>query len=368
MLVSDLHMPTERRIYIIGTRISTYPRNTVFVRSCEALGDVHTFEIVPSLGAQWKVLTTLMRDARRADTLIVLYPIERLWLVLVCARLIFPGIVVGDALISAYDTWVNDRALASRWGLKAIYYSMLDQIACWCSDVLLFDTRANEQYFLNRYFVRRRTRSIVNPISIDIAESDAISAAFPRGISEVPDRFTVLFLGNYIPLQGVTYILRAIALIPERERFRFLMIGNGQTRKEALALRDELGLTDVEFIERIPHNEAVGVMKKADIALGVFGDTEKATRVIPNKVLEAMACRTIVITGKSPAMESYFSGDKEVYYAQMAAPRDIARTIARAYAERDHHVAMRDSARAVIEREFSISAQTKRLSAIIPGT
>lgn len=349
-------MTEQQRIFIVGTRVLGYPRNRTLTQAFEVLGRTVITEITPSFASQWKFMWGMFRLAHKKDLLVIMYPAEKLpWLV-VLASCFFSGTVINDTLISSYDSWVNDRALASPWGVKALYYHALDQLLCLCGDVLLFDTKEDQEYFCKRYLIRKKTKTLVTPLVVDLNEVDAISPLYPSEISPTPDRFTVLFLGSYIPLQGVQYILHAIALLPHRERFRFLMVGNGQTRPMALRLQRELGLSDVEFTERIPYETAIALTKQVDLALGIFGDTEKAKRVVPNKILGAMACHTAVVTGRSPSVERYFKDGKEVYYCNMGDAQSLADALLRAYADWKNHETMCAAARVVIEREFSVSA------------
>jgi glycosyltransferase involved in cell wall biosynthesis len=136
----------------------------------------------------------------------------------------------------------------------------------------------------------------------------------------------------------------------------------------AFQLRDELGLVDVEFAGRLSHESAIALIKKVDLALGIFGDTEKATRVIPNKLLDAMACRTVVLTGRNSAMERYFRDGKEVYYCTMGDAQSLADAILRAYKDRENHDAIRVAAREVIERELSVPKLKERLLNLANGS
>src|SRR3989338_887309 len=159
-------MAERKRIFIVGTRVLSYPRNRTLARAFEVLGDVRVTEYTPSLRLQWDFFFHMLRPASCKDRLVVMYPADRFFPTLLMARLFFRGEIISDAFISAYDSWVNDRALASRWGIKAFYYTAIDQLVCLFSDTLLFDTKEHAGYFRRRYFIRGKTRTIIVPITI----------------------------------------------------------------------------------------------------------------------------------------------------------------------------------------------------------
>jgi glycosyltransferase involved in cell wall biosynthesis len=114
--------------------------------------------------------------------------------------------------------------------------------------------------------------------------------------------FTVLFCGSFLPLHGVENIIEAARLVGRADPgVRFVLVGSGQTFPRARKLVEEHGLQNCEFrgwqpLERIPAEYA-----SADIALGIFGTTEKARRVVPHKVYQALGMGRPVITAATPA-------------------------------------------------------------------
>lgn len=358
-------MKEKPTFFVVGERNQSYARTAVLIRALSEVFITLVTELPkPTFFAQWNYVRSLTKGITKKSYLVILYPAERMTWAIVFARLFFRGTLVVDTFISSYDSFVNDRALAHPYGPKALYYSLLDQMACYFADILLFDTKEHEAYFRRRYFLRSKTRTLIIPISLDLEQIDQVPPSYSPLVRERPGKFFVLFFGNYIPLQGVQYILNAFALLPHREDFHLLMVGNGQTRGEAMVIREALGLSDVEFVARLPHHEVLALAKKADLALGIFGDTEKATRVIPNKLLEAMACNVPVITGRNTATEEYFRDGEEVLYCRLGDAPDLAKTITRAQHDDELRTKVKKNARLIIEKEFSLERLIGRLGAL----
>ncbi len=60
------------------------------------------------------------------------------------------------------------------------------------------------------------------------------------------------------------------------------------------------GLTNVTWLGALTPAELRRRTLEADVCLGVFGRSEKAGRVVPNKVHDALACGRPVVTADSP--------------------------------------------------------------------
>lgn len=124
--------------------------------------------------------------------------------------------------------------------------------------------------------------------------------------------FKVLFFGNYIPLHGVEYILQAAKLL-ENEKVSFLLIGGGQERKKMEETASQLRLNNLNFVDFMKPELLRQEITKADVCLGIFGDTQKTRRVIPNKVYICSAMRKPIISADTPAMRELFDDDEILF-------------------------------------------------------
>lgn len=140
-------------------------------------------------------------------------------------------------------------------------------------------------------------------------------------------KFTVFFHGKFIPLQGVPYIIRAAKFLESNRDIVFKIVGKGQTYQEVVDLIKQLKVGNVELIGRVSIGDLPSFLRSADVCLGVFGDTGKAERVIPNKVYESVAMRKPVITADTPAVRELFTHKKDIFLCKRADPQSIVDAI-----------------------------------------
>jgi glycosyltransferase involved in cell wall biosynthesis len=137
--------------------------------------------------------------------------------------------------------------------------------------------------------------------------------------------FHVLFVGKLIPLHGLQTILEAARLAPE---ISFRIVGSGQL--DAL-LRDPP--PNVEYVPWIAYEELPAELSRAGVALGVFGRSDKARRVIPNKAFQALACAAPLVTADTPAARELLRDGESALLVPPGDPAALAGAVRRLAAD-----------------------------------
>jgi len=238
---------------------------------------------------------------------------------LILARFLTRKPIIFDAFVSLYDSMVWDRKLVKPKSLKALYYWLLDWLACRLADKVLLDTLEHIIYFVGTFKIRAEK---FNRIFVGADEE----IFYPRPINKKNQEFVVHFHGTYLPLQGVDYIVEA-ANILRGKGIIFNLIGEGQEFKKIQKRVLTFGLEKtVRLIKAVPIEELASYMSQADICLGIFGDVDKTRRVIPNKVYEAIAMAKPVISADTPAAREAFK-EGDIMFCRLADGKDLAEKI-----------------------------------------
>ena len=252
------------------------------------------------------------------DCVLVGYSDSR-WVVPLAKRLTKKPIV-WDAFYSLYDSWIYDKKLRSSISWRAIYYWWLDYKCCKLSDLILVDTEEHRKYFKNTFFVSDK-KIKASPVGTDEA------VFYPRAVKRNDNLFKIFFLGKFIPLQGVSYIVKAAAVLEKYSDIKFQIVGRGQTYQAVRQLAGELKIGNIEFVDPVPYEKIPEYLQATDICLGIFGDTNKTLRVIPNKVYEAVALAKPVITAATPAIKELFTDQEDILLCERANPGDLVEKI-----------------------------------------
>jgi glycosyltransferase involved in cell wall biosynthesis len=166
-------------------------------------------------------------------------------------------------------------------------------------------------------------------------------------------------------LHGIGYILEAAKQLEEQTDIRFEFIGSGQTYHQMRTLSEELGLKNTQFFGSIPPDKVPSFMTEADSCLGIFGDTEKTQRVIPNKVYEALGMRKPVITCNSPAIREVFCDKRHLLLCKHADAHSLAQAILHLKHDDELRMNIAEHGYKSVKEHFTPAAIGKHFAALI---
>lgn len=246
--------------------------------------------------------------------------------------------IIWDAFLSLYNTIVEDRRLLSACNPLAKLIWAWEWLACRAADRVILDTRAHEDYFAQTFKVPKSKMAAV----FVGAEPDAFpSLDEPCVADSVP---IVLFYGQFIPLHGINTIIHA-ARIARHEPIDWVIIGRGQEEERIRALLDAAPLPRLKWIPWVKYAELSSWLSRAMVCLGIFGDTDKAARVIPNKVFQILMSGKPLITRDSPAIRELIEpGHPGVWLVPPANPPALVEAV-RTAIQMPSHTGLHDSLR-----------------------
>jgi glycosyltransferase involved in cell wall biosynthesis len=317
------------RVLYFGTYERDYPRNAQVI-SCLRRAGVEVLErhasvwegrrdkFSPGIGSLGRAAGAEARlafsSAENADVLVVGYPGH---LDVVSAKRVARGRpVVFNPLVSLEDTLVGDRQVVSPRSPVATAMRLVDRVAFRRADLVVADTAAHARYFVERFALADDR--------VAVCFVGAEDRLFGPGPSETSP-FHVLFVGKLIPLHGLETILEAAALCPE---IQFRVVGSGQL-DDVLSNRSGNVVWErwVEY-ERLPD-----LYRSAGCALGIFGGSDKAARVIPNKAFQALATATPLVTADTPAARELLVHERDALLVAPGDPEALAVAVRRLAAD-----------------------------------
>ena len=192
--------------------------------------------------------------------------------------------VLFNPLVSLHETLVEDRGRFGADTAAAGILRQIDRISLRRADLVVADTEQNARHLAELGGLSQER--------LAVCFVGAEERLFSPGWRPAED-FHALFVGKLIPLHGLETILAAARLAPE---IRFRVVGSGQL--DALLLERP---PNVEWVEWLDYELLPRENHRAGCALGVFSETVKAGRVIPNKAFQALACGTPLVTGDTAA-------------------------------------------------------------------
>ncbi|MCM1181111.1 MAG: glycosyltransferase [Clostridium sp.] len=317
-----MDMFENQRVLFVTTKNLDYLRNTQEIALLKQIaGDVHVIgsnqKSYPArlMHVYWRLLRY---PKTQFDKVFVGFAPQ---LVIPLFKWKFKGKGIGiDFFISVYDTLVFDRKKFKANGIAARILKWVDTITIQAADHVISDTKAHGNYFIDEFGLSK------DKLQVLYLEADK-SIYYPRK-QEKPermrDRFTVLYFGSVLPLQGLDVILGAVDLLKENKNLYFVMIGPIDEKYH------KPQSDTVEYHDWLSQKELADYINNADLCLaGHFNkDINKAKRTIPGKAYIYDAMKKPMILGDNAATHELYREDMPgIYFVEMGNSQALADTI-----------------------------------------
>lgn len=312
------HTKKGLTVCYFGTYTPEYSRNKILISGLKKNGvDVIVcytvskgfFKYIDLIIKHWKI-------RNKYDIMIVGFQGVQ---AVILAKVLTRKKIIFDAFASLYDSMVMDRKSVKVGSLLARYYWWLDKISMTLADIVLFDTNEHINYASKEFGIKKEKFKRVF-IGADT------SVFYPVKKEIGSKKFKILFYGSFLPLQGIDYIVKAAKFLEKEKDIVFEIVGWGPEKRKILDLFERLKPENLFFTDGQNQESLRKKGTESDLCLGIFGETNKTKRVIPNKVYECIAMRKSVITADTPAVRELFE-DGEIMLVKVADHVSLANAI-----------------------------------------
>jgi glycosyltransferase involved in cell wall biosynthesis len=256
--------------------------------------------------------------------------------------------IVFNPLVSLADTFVADRQRFRPGSPAARLLEEIDRRALRAADLVVADTQANGRHLA--------TLAALPPERIEVCLVGAEERLFRPGWSP-QEPFTCLFVGKLIPLHGLPTILEAARAAPE---LPFRVVGSGQLEP----LLDDRPV-NVDWVPWVDYERLPEELHRAGCALGIFGTSDKARRVIPNKAFQALASGTPLVTADTPAARELLFHEESALLVPPGDGQALAAALRRLATDPELARQLSDGGRATFERHAGEDVLGKRWRGVL---
>lgn len=274
--------------------------------------------------------------------------------------------VICDIYAPLYDTTVNDYKIYGKKHPIAKLHYLRDYFAMKFSNPVLFLNEAEAAHFIHSVGLNKKK---VNYKILQLYRKEKKAAVLPF-FNGKSTQITLSWTGSFIPLQGVDKILEAVKILKKTGfKFRLIIFGpDNEKRKNCEKVVEQEKLDDVIKFYNIwgdLQKWENTIVKECDVALGIFGDSDKAKSVVANKVIDGVAFKLPVITGRSKGLKLYFHGDDDIRCVNNTGKDIAAAVLDIASKSKEEIDLMRNKAYEVYENNFNEISFNKRVEEIL---
>jgi len=174
------------------------------------------------------------------------------------------------------------------------FFEWLERYVYAKADCITVHSEGNREWILQRHEAVKRIEVMPIWMNPHVLQPGPRQNAW-RSRQGLDGKFTVLFSGSQGYNQDMRVILDAAHQLQSERDIEFVLVGDGTQHDEMVELSEQMGLSNVRWLDWQPDEAYPVMLQAADVVLATLRDKVK-TPVVPSKILSAMAAGRPVIT------------------------------------------------------------------------
>lgn len=349
--------------YVLAYREPRYIRTVSLLNALALLPEVKVYVAINESKGWWRYIETLwqvwwIKQRYHPDCYLLGFRGHEIFWPL--RWLIGRKPLIFDSLMSPHAALRDDHKSGWLGSLISYPWYFIEKALLQRANNVLTDTQLHVEFLANHF---QLCHSSIHAIPIGAVDRSVVCS---RDL-EIPNQpFKVLFYGSFLPLHGMTVILRAAALLRDLPIFFIFIGGNGSSLIEFQKLRRSLKLEKLEHWRWVNFDELLDCyIAGANLCLGgPFGDTPQARRVITGKTVQCLAMKKATIVG-SIAENFGFIDKYNCLLVKQGNPTGLAAAIKWAYFNRDQLITIGERGSKLYQENFSSPCIAKSLQKVL---
>jgi glycosyltransferase involved in cell wall biosynthesis len=262
-------------------------------------------------------------------------------------------------------TNISDLWTASLVGLGLVSHGGVVR-AMMAMERFLYRTSAlvtgQTQYIIDD--VRRhaaKTDAVLWRNGTDIGEASNDSIACTRAEWGIrPGQFVAGYAGVFGMSQGLEVICQAAALIDSPD-VKIVMVGDGPAKSRIKSLTEEMGLTNILFLPRQPHESMPSIWGAFDCAIVCLKRRPVFEGAVPSKMFEAMYAKRPIVLGVEGEAAGILADANAGVVIEPENAEALASAIVELYQDPDRRKELGENGRRTVLRDYNRATLNDRV-------
>ena len=228
--------------------------------------------------------------------------------------------------VSLYDNLLEERIKYNEGGQKAAKEIRRDKLALCQPDYIINTSNYEPAYW------EKKLGITIDRDKVFIAPLFSSSTLVHQKVFKENGILKICWWGSFLPLHGLENIIKAMELLKKTEvKFTCNLFGINNLEYNVYAEKIRIAKLDSSVFLRKDltfYDDSLPcyLVENCDLALGIFGNTDKARNTFPTKLVESLSMGIPTLTMNSLALQEFLNPETDLWTCEPS-PEAIAESI-----------------------------------------